>query len=238
MLKVSNLNVKNILNDVNINFNKKEITSIVGKNGSGKTTLVKAICSLIEFQGEINVKDKEISLIFQNPDIQFVKNIVEDDIAFGLENINTPKDKMINQINEYANKFGISDLLKRNISSLSGGEKQKIALVSNLILKPKVLILDEAFEMLDARSKLKAMSFVKKIVKEENIICINITHDNDILNFSDRIVGIKDKQIDFDLNIKEFYDSVYSYDYGFFKPLIREVTNKYDTLEELICNLD
>ncbi len=238
MLTVSNLKVKNIINNVNISFKKGEITSIIGKNGSGKTTIVKSICGLIDYEGDIDINSKEIALIFQNPDVQFVKNIVEDDLAFGLENLNTPKEEMIKKINYYANEFDIKHLLKRNVSSLSGGEKQKIALLANLILDPKVLILDEAFEMLDARSKVKMMSFIKKIVKEKNIICINITHDDKIINFSDNVVAINKGEIDFNLKVEDFYNNEKCSKYGFNIPLVRKISNKYNTLEELLCNLN
>ncbi len=238
MLTVSNLKVKNIIKNINISCEKGEITSIIGKNGSGKTTIVKSICNLIDYEGNIDIDSKEIGLIFQNPDVQFVKNIVEDDLAFGLENLNTPKEEMLKKISYYANEFDIEHLLKRNVSSLSGGEKQKIALLANLILDPKVLILDEAFEMLDARSKVKMMSFIKKIVKEKNIVCINITHDDKIINFSDNIVALHKGEVDFNLKIDEFYSSKKCLKYGFDIPLVKKISNKYNTLEELLCNLN
>ncbi len=237
MLKVSNLNVKDILKDINISFEAGEITSIIGSNGSGKTTLVRAIASLIEFTGDINLKTNDISLVFQNPDVQFVKNIVEDDLAFGLENIKTSKKEMKEKIYSYSKEFNIEHLLKRNISSLSGGEKQKVALISNLILDPKVLILDEAFEMLDARSKVEMMVFIKKIVKKRKIICINITHDNRIINFSDTIVGINSGEIDFKLSFDSFLNSKESFKYGFKKSIVHKITNDFDDLEEFLCHL-
>ncbi len=237
MLKVSNLSVKNILNNINLSFEEGEITSIIGKNGSGKTTIVKSICSLIEFKGNINLNTKDISMVFQNPDIQFVKNIVEDDLAFGLENINLSKKEMQEKIKSFSKDFDISHLLNRSVSSLSGGEKQKIALISNLILDPKVLILDEAFEMLDARSKVKMMKFIKEIVKKKKIICINITHDNKILNFSDRVIAIKKGKVDFDKSIQDFYSSSSSLSYGFKKPLVNKISENCYDLEDLLCNL-
>ncbi len=238
MLTVTNLKVTNIIKNINISCEKGEITSIIGKNGSGKTTIIKSICNLIDYEGNIDIDSKEIGLIFQNPDVQFVKNIVEDDLAFGLENLNTPKEEMLKKISYYANEFDIEHLLKRNVSSLSGGEKQKIALLANLILDPKVLILDEAFEMLDARSKVKMMSFIKKIVKEKNIVCINITHDDKIINFSDNIVALHKGEVDFNLKIEEFYNSKKCLKYGFNIPLVKKISNKYNTLEELLCNLN
>lgn len=241
MIEIKNLTVKGILKNINLNIKSGEITTIVGANGSGKTTLVKAICSLISYDGNIESSEKK-TLVFQNPDVQFVRSSVIDDMAFGLENLNLPKDKMDELINKLSRTFNIEDIIDEEISNLSGGQKQVIAILDNLILSPDILILDEAFEMLDFEKKEALNKFIIQYVKEKNIVCINISHDEDIVPYSDRIIGLKDKSILFDCNVDDFYenDNLLN-DLGFKKPIYKKINKNmksFNELEEFLCSLD
>ena len=198
---MSKLEVKNLsfaysedqvaVNDVSFSVDKGKFIAILGHNGSGKSTLVKLIVGLLEkrsgqisFDGEeINRKNiqklqSKIALVFQNPDNQFVGVTVEDDIAFGLENKCFPHEKMQEEINLFADSVNMLDHLKKEPINLSGGQKQRVALAGALILRPEILILDEATSMLDPKGKSTVRKVIDKIHQENpELTIISITHD-------------------------------------------------------------
>ena len=198
---MSKLEVKNLsfayfedqvaVNDVSFSVDKGKFIAILGHNGSGKSTLAKLIVGLLEkrsgqifFDGEeINRKNiqklqSKIALVFQNPDNQFVGVTVEDDIAFGLENKCFPHEKMQEEINLFADSVNMLDHLKKEPINLSGGQKQRVALAGALILRPEILILDEATSMLDPKGKSTVRKVIDKIHQENpELTIISITHD-------------------------------------------------------------
>ena len=198
---MSKLEVKNLsfaysedqvaVNDVSFSVNKGKFIAILGHNGSGKSTLAKLIVGLLEkrsgqifFDGEeINHKNiqklqSKTALVFQNPDNQFVGVTVEDDIAFGLENKCFPHEKMQEEINLFADSVNMLDHLKKEPINLSGGQKQRVALAGALILRPEILILDEATSMLDPKGKSTVRKVIDKIHQENpELTIISITHD-------------------------------------------------------------
>lgn len=204
MLYINKLSVSKILENINVEFSKGKITTIIGRNGSGKTTLIKAISNLEKYSGEVK-KEGHLKLVFQNPDVQFVRNVVEDDIAFGLENLGVPKEEIYNKIQKFSKQYNIVHLLNKSVHKLSGGEKQKVALIANLVCSPDILILDEAFEMIDSKSKEEILNILKDYTKECDLITISVTHDNKVIDYSDYIIGIDKKTIDFKLTKGEFY---------------------------------
>ena len=179
--------------------------SIIGHNGSGKSTISKLIIGLIEPQkGEIFIDGvkltnetitsirKNIGIVFQNPDNQFVGVDVEHDIAFGLENLQIENKKMHELVNEYAKKVSMQEKLKREPHTLSGGEKQRVAIAGILALNQKYIILDEATSMLDPEGIKDVVNLVKILKKEFNKTIITITHDLNLAALSDKVIVLKD----------------------------------------------
>lgn len=179
--------------------------SIIGHNGSGKSTISKLLVGLIEPQkGEIivdgitmNEKNapeirKNVGIVFQNPDNQFVGVDVEHDIAFGLENLVKPHDEMHEIVAKYASSVGMIDKLKREPHSLSGGEKQRVAIAGILSLDQKYVILDEATSMLDPEGVEDVVSLIKSLRADYNKTVITITHDLNLAALSDKVIVLKD----------------------------------------------
>lgn len=191
---------KLILDDINFDISRGEFISIVGPSGSGKSTLAKALLGLIPIDGYLNICNmhvcknnieeirKNIGIVFENPDNYFVIDTVEDELAFTLENLNKSPENIKKLIDEVVNYLHIEKVLKKNINNLSGGEKQLVALASVLINAPKIIVLDEAFSMLDGESHKLLLDLIKKINQEKKITIINITHDMNDTIYSDRIL--------------------------------------------------
>ena len=191
-----------VIDDISFSVEKGSFVSVLGHNGSGKSTLAKIIVGLLEKEsGQIFFNDAEIdqknlrdlqtktSLIFQNPDNQFIGSTVEDDIAFGLENRCFPHDKMQEEIERFADSVNMLDHLKKEPINLSGGQKQRIALAGALILRPEILILDEATSMLDPKGKSTVRRVIDRIHKEnKELTIISITHDIDEALLSDKVL--------------------------------------------------
>lgn len=210
MIEVKNLKYAYTKEDValrGVSFNIPDNSwiSIIGHNGSGKSTISKLIVGLIEAQsGEIIVDGvklsektvseirKNVGIVFQNPDNQFVGVDVEHDIAFGLENLMKPHDEMHRLVSEFSQKVGMSDKLKREPHSLSGGEKQRVAIAGILSLDQKYVILDEATSMLDPEGVRDVVELIKSLHKDYNKTIITITHDLNLAALSDEIIVLKD----------------------------------------------
>ena len=205
-LEIKNLcfsydNTKPVIDDVSLSIEKGSFIAVLGHNGSGKSTLAKLIVGLLEknsgqiiFNGEEinkkNIRDLQTktALVFQNPDNQFIGSTVEDDIAFGLENRQFPHEKMQEEINKFAESVNMLDYLKKEPVNLSGGQKQRVALAGALILRPEILILDEATSMLDPKGKSTVRKVIKKIHQENpDLTIISITHDIDEALLCDRV---------------------------------------------------
>lgn len=178
-----------------------EFLAVIGRNASGKSTLARLINGLISpLSGEIEVfglknTDKEslfeirktVGIVFQNPDNQMVASIVEDDVAFGTENIGLDRESMGDRI-EFALKATGTDKFRESMASrLSGGQKQRVAIAGVLAVKPRILILDESTSMLDPRGREEVMEVVRRLNKEENMTVITITHYMDEVVDCDRV---------------------------------------------------
>ena len=191
-----------VIDDISFSVEKGAFVSVLGHNGSGKSTLAKLIVGLLEkesgqiFFNDVEIDDKNLrdlqtktSLIFQNPDNQFVGSTVEDDIAFGLENRCFPHDQMQTEIERFADSVNMLDHLKKEPINLSGGQKQRVALAGALILRPEILILDEATSMLDPKGKSTVRRVIDRIHKEnKELTIISITHDIDEALLSDKVL--------------------------------------------------
>ena len=190
-----------VVDDISFSVEKGSFVAILGHNGSGKSTLAKLIVGLLEKNsGQIFFDDEEMdkktikklqsktALVFQNPDNQFIGATVEDDIAFGLENKCFPHDQMQDEINRFADSVNMLDYLKKEPSNLSGGQKQRVALAGALILRPEILILDEATSMLDPKGKSTVRKIIDRIHQENpDLTIISITHDIDEALLADQV---------------------------------------------------
>lgn len=178
------------LKDVSFNIPKGQWTSIVGHNGSGKSTIAKLMIGIENVKsGEIfynnqTITDdnfeklrKDIGIVFQNPDNQFVGSIVKYDVAFGLENHAVPHDEMHRRVSEALKQVDMLERADYEPNALSGGQKQRVAIASVLALNPSVIILDEATSMLDPDARQNLLDLVRKVKSEHNITIISITHD-------------------------------------------------------------
>ena len=193
--------VSPVIDDISLSIDKGSFIAILGHNGSGKSTLAKLIVGLLEkSDGQIFFDDEEITkknikklqtktaLVFQNPDNQFIGATVEDDIAFGLENRQVPHDQMQDEINKFAESVGMLEYLDKEPVNLSGGQKQRVALAGALILRPDILILDEATSMLDPKGKATVRKVIKRIHQENpDLTIISITHDIDEALLCDKV---------------------------------------------------
>jgi energy-coupling factor transport system ATP-binding protein len=198
----------NVLDDVSININKGEWVTLIGANGSGKSTLVKTLNGLVWPQaGTITIDGtvlneesiwdirQKVGMVFQNPDNQFVGATVQDDVAFGLENIGMEREEMIQVIDRALAQVGMSAFKLSEPARLSGGQKQRVAIAGVLALKPDIIILDEATSMLDPRGRAEVMKTVKEIKEKNNLTVISITHDINEAAESDRIFVLEKGQI-------------------------------------------
>ena len=182
-----------VLNDISFSLEKGTYTCIIGENGSGKTTLVKLLAGLLEpTKGKIEGEKCEIGLVFQNPDNQFVNEIVRHDIAFGLENKVIPQEDMDTIIDRVTQSMGISDLVDCKISELSGGQKQRVAIAGMIAMSNNLIILDESTSMLDPKSKMKFLNYIKAI---EGLTIISVTHDMDEAAGADMVICLNDGKL-------------------------------------------
>ena len=204
--------------DITFHVKRGEWLSIVGHNGSGKSTIVRLIDGLLEAEsGEIvidgqrlteeniwNIR-RQIGMVFQNPDNQFVGATVEDDVAFGLENQGLSRQEMQKRVEEALDLVGMLDFKKREPARLSGGQKQRVAIAGVVALRPAILILDEATSMLDPEGRRELIETVKGIRKDYDMTVISITHDLEEVAMSDRVLVMKKGEIESTSSPRELF---------------------------------
>ena len=204
--------------DITFHVKRGEWLSIVGHNGSGKSTTVRLIDGLLEAEsGEIvidgqrlteenvwNIR-RQIGMVFQNPDNQFVGATVEDDVAFGLENQGLSRQDMKKRVEEALDLVGMLDFKKREPARLSGGQKQRVAIAGVVALRPAILILDEATSMLDPEGRRELIETVKGIRKDYDMTVISITHDLEEVAMSDRVLIMKKGSIESTSSPRELF---------------------------------
>ena len=225
-----------ILKDVTFHVKQGEWLSIVGHNGSGKSTTVRLIDGLLEAEsGEIFIdgdkltlenvweKRQHIGMVFQNPDNQFVGATVEDDVAFGLENQGVDYQTMFDRVHEALSIVGMQDFKEREPARLSGGQKQRVAIAGVVALRPDIIILDEATSMLDPEGRLELIQTVKKIKDQHGMTVISITHDLDEVALSDRVLVMKEGQVESTSTPSELFSRVDLEDLGLDEPFTNQV---------------
>ena len=224
------------LNDVSFQVKKGEWLSIVGHNGSGKSTTVRLIDGLLEAEsGDIIIsgdkltaenvweKRRQIGMVFQNPDNQFVGATVEDDVAFGLENQGLDYNLMVERVQQALELVGMQDFKEREPARLSGGQKQRVAVAGVVALRPDIIILDEATSMLDPEGRLDLIQIVKKIKDSNQLTVISITHDLDEIALSDRVLVMKEGQVESTATPRELFSREDLEELGLDQPFVNQV---------------
>ena len=225
-----------ILKDVSFHVKQGEWISIVGHNGSGKSTTVRLIDGLLEAEsGDIIIsgdkltsdnvweKRRQIGMVFQNPDNQFVGATVEDDVAFGLENQGMDYSMMVKRVHEALELVGMQDFKEREPARLSGGQKQRVAIAGVVALQPDIIILDEATSMLDPEGRLELIRTVKEIKDKNHLTVISITHDLDEISLSDRVLVMKNGQVESTATPRELFSRPDLEDLGLDQPFVNQV---------------
>lgn len=197
-----------VLKDVSFTIDKDEWVAIIGHNGSGKSTIAKLINGLLyPEKGEIIIGGKKVTedtvweirkdvgMVFQNPDNQFVGATVQDDVAFGMENRGIPRDEMMKRIDQTLEAVGMQEYRLTEPHRLSGGQKQRIAIASVLAISPSVLILDEATAMLDPRGRKEIMHTVAHLQRTQKLALITITHDLHEIVQADRVIVMNNGEV-------------------------------------------
>jgi len=238
--------------DITFHVKRGEWLSIVGHNGSGKSTTVRLIDGLLEAEsGEIvidgqrlteenvwNIR-RQIGMVFQNPDNQFVGATVEDDVAFGLENQGLSRQEMKKRVEEALALVGMLDFKKREPARLSGGQKQRVAIAGVVALRPAILILDEATSMLDPEGRRELIETVKGIRKDYDMTVISITHDLEEVAMSDRVLVMKKGEIESTSSPRELFSRNYLDQIGLDDPFANQLKhslsqNGYDLPENYL----
>lgn len=195
--------------DISVDIPRGQLLAVVGRNGSGKSTFAKLLNRfLLPDEGKVFVDGKDtaddgeiyavrskVGMVFQNPDNQMVASIIEDDIAFGPENLGVPREEIIRRVAWALETVGMEKYRDRTPLKLSGGQKQRVAIAAILAMLPEVLVLDESTAMLDPDGRREVLDTVKKLNKENGTTVILITHYMDEAIEADRILVMNEGQI-------------------------------------------
>ena len=214
------------LADVSINIKRGEYVAILGHNGSGKSTLAKLLNMILTpTVGKIYIDDidvtredfseddifdvrRKIGMVFQNPDNQLVATIVEEDVAFGPENLGLPRVEIRQRVNSSLALVGMTDYARHAPHKLSGGQKQRVAIAGIIAMKPQVIIFDESTAMLDPQGRHEVVDIMERLNREEGITVLNITHYMEEAARADRVIVINDGRIALDGTPREVFSKV------------------------------
>ena len=207
-----NPKTEKVLENFNFSIEEGSFVAILGHNGSGKSTVAKLTNGILfADEGTVTVDSilardndtiydirKTVGMVFQNPDNQIVSSIVEEDVAFGVENIGIPSDECRKRVDEALKTVGMYEYRLRTPSKLSGGQKQRVAVAGIIAMKPKCIVLDEPTAMLDPSGRKEVIDTVIKLNREEGITIVLITHYMDEAVKADRVVVMDDGKIKLD----------------------------------------
>ena len=210
------------LSHVTMSVEQGAFVVILGHNGSGKSTLAKHINALLmPTEGYVlvsgkNTKEveelwtirKDAGMVFQNPDNQIIGNVVEEDVAFGPENIGVPNPELEHRVEEALEKVGMTAYRLRSPNQLSGGQKQRIAIAGMLALKPKCILMDEPTAMLDPQGRKEVLSYVHELNRKEGITIVLITHYMEEAVHADRVIVMDGGTVVMDGTPKEIFSRV------------------------------
>ena len=207
-----NKTVVDVLKDFNLTVEKGSFVAVLGHNGSGKSTVAKLINGInIAQKGEIFVDGqkvvdddtifdirRKVGMVFQNPDNQIVSSIVEEDVAFGVENLGIEPAEIRTRVDNALKTVGMYEYKDKAPNKLSGGQKQRVAVAGIIAMKPMCIVLDEPTAMLDPSGRREVLSTIKKLNKEEGITIVLITHYMDEAVQADRVVVIDNGEVKMD----------------------------------------
>jgi energy-coupling factor transport system ATP-binding protein len=270
MIKIENLSYRypdgsSALDSITLNIRKGEFVSIAGKNGCGKSTLLRHINGLLQpIAGSVIVKGMDTSdllnlqeirrtagMVFQDPQSQFIGMTVEDDIAFGPENLGLSSAEIKRRVSTALESVGMSEYRYNTPRTLSGGQKQKVALASVLAMEPEIILFDEVTSMLDSNSRVDILSLIRQL-HEAGTTIVYVTHLIEELVHADRLVLMEKGRISQNGNPREIISKISSGSFGFDAPPIIELSKKLvgagiiksfflplskDELQEAICRL-
>ena len=211
-----------ILENLSLDIKRGSFTVILGHNGSGKSTLAKLLNGLYKptdgniFVDGINTADEEheieikrrVGLVFQNPDNQLVASIVEEDVAFGPENLGHDPDVIRTEVDQALNAVDMYEFRKSTPHRLSGGQKQRIAIAGIIAMKPDCIVLDEPTAMLDPKGRAEIISTIKKLNRENNITIVLITHFMEEAVDADRVIVMDSGKIVADSTPKDIFSNI------------------------------
>lgn len=217
-----NPKTEKVLENFNFSIEEGSFVAVLGHNGSGKSTVAKLTNGILfADEGTVTVDSilardddtiydirKTVGMVFQNPDNQIVSSIVEEDVAFGVENIGIPSDECRNRVDEALKTVGMYDYRLRTPSKLSGGQKQRVAVAGIIAMKPKCIVLDEPTAMLDPSGRKEVIDTVMKLNREEGITIVLITHYMDEAVKADRVVVMDDGKIKLDGTPEQVFSDI------------------------------
>ncbi len=213
---------KSVIKDMSVSFERGSFTVILGHNGSGKSTLAKLLNGLYKpesgdvFVDGINTRDEKneieikrrVGMVFQNPDNQLVASIVEDDVAFGPENLGLAPEETEKRVDEALKTVDMFEFKKKTPHHLSGGQKQRIAIAGVIAMMPECIVLDEPTAMLDPKGRKEIIESVEKLNREKGITVILITHFMEEAQNADRVIVMDDGRIIADSTPKDVFSDI------------------------------
>ena len=211
-----------VLDGVDVSIEEGEFVAVLGHNGSGKSTLAKHFNAiLVQTEGNVSVSGistaeesrlfeirQEVGMVFQNPDNQIVATIIEEDVAFALENLGVPPQEIRERVDDALKKVDMYDYRLHAPNQLSGGQKQRIAIAGIVAMRPKCVVLDEPTAMLDPKGRREVMETIRQLNKELGITVVIITHYMDEAAMCDRVVVVDDGKVIMDSTPREVFGSV------------------------------
>ena len=214
------------LSNVSLEISKGEYIAVLGHNGSGKSTLAKLLnLILIPTVGKIYIDGvditkedfseddiyairRKVGMVFQNPDNQIVATVVEEDVAFGPENLGLPREEIRRRVDEALEIVGMTEYSNHAPHKLSGGQKQRVAIAGIIAMRPEVIIFDESTAMLDPRGRREVVDVMERLNRDENITVLNITHYMEEAVRADRVIVINDGKIVLDGEPSEVFSNI------------------------------
>ncbi len=240
--------VKNVLNNIDLDIERGSFLCILGHNGSGKSTLAKLLNMILTpTSGKIVIDGRDITdpdmtdedifevrrsigMVFQNPDNQLVATIVEEDVAFGPENLGVSPSEIRERVDSALSIVGMTEYAKHSPHQLSGGQKQRVAIAGIIAMLPKCIIFDESTAMLDPQGRREVMNTIKMLNKEKGITVIHITHNMDEAIDADRVVVINEGEVYLDGTPKKVFSQIDKLIYAGLD--VPQVTELFDELNK------
>jgi energy-coupling factor transport system ATP-binding protein len=220
--RLSNNQELTAINNLSLTIEKGEFVAVLGHNGSGKSTLAKHLNALLlPTEGKVLVNGmdttdpnnlwqirQQVGMVFQNPDNQLIATTVEEDVAFGPENLGIPPEKIRQRVDEALKMVGMAELASKAPHLLSGGQKQRVAIAGIIAMRPQYLVLDEPTAMLDPSGREEVIKTIRKLNREEGLTLIHITHFMEEAVFADRVIVMEAGEIVFQGKPREVFSRV------------------------------